>query len=238
MKFSVLTMFPDQFHDFRSFPIPARAEKSGNAEIQIVDIREFAGGSFRHIDDSPYGGGAGMVLRIEPVVKALRSVTDLAYGKDVKEPHIILFAPTGKQYTQADARRLAEEEHLILLCGHYEGMDARVYDYADEVISLGDYILSGGELASMILMDSIIRLLSGNLRKESTEDESFEHGLLEYPQYTRPAEFEGKRVPDVLLSGNHEEIRKWREEQSIELTKNLRPDLYERYLQLRKESTE
>ena len=230
MKFSVLTMFPDHFHDFRTFPIPARAEKSGNAEIQIVDIREFAGGSFRHIDDSPYGGGAGRIMRVEPVVKALRSVTDHASGKDAKKPHIILFAPTGKQYTQADARRLAEEEHLILLCGHYEGMDARVYDYADEVISLGDYILSGGELASMILMDSIIRLLPGNLRKESTEDESFEHGLLEYLQYTRPAEFEGKRVPDVLLSGNHEEIRKWREEQSLMLTRETRPDLYEAYM--------
>ena len=185
-----------------------------------------------------------MILRCEPVLKALAAV--LARGAEIdlasvqgpaaaetasgRRPRVILFAPTGKTFTQSDVRRLAGEEHLVFLCGHYEGMDARIYEYADEILSIGDYVLSGGEIAAMVVMDAVTRLLPGNLREASTEDESFEHGLLEYPQYTRPAEYDGKRVPEVLLSGNHEAIASWRHTQSLELTKRLRPDLYEAYM--------
>ena len=219
MRISLLSIFPEMFGDFLAGPIPSRAVRKGIAELQVIDIKDFAPGSFRRIDDSPYGGGAGMILRCQPVLDALASVRG-------KSSHVICFAPAGHVYTQADAHRLAAMDDLIFLCGHYEGMDARIYSHTDEMISVGDFILSGGELCGMLVVDSILRLLPGCLRAESTQGESFENGLLEYPQYTRPASYNGEKVPDVLLSGNHEEIRRWRLRQSLLLTKKLRPDLF------------
>lgn len=220
MRITILTIFPEAFDSFLKMPLISRAIEKGTAQIEITDIREYAGGSFRHIDDSPYGGGAGMIMRFPPVLAALNSVRS---GEDT----VILTCAAGRPYSQQDARRLADHKHLILIAGHYEGMDARIYDHADELISVGDYVLSGGELPVMTIIDSIIRLQPGIIRTVSTEEESFENGLLEYPQYTRPASYASQKVPEVLLSGNHEEIRRWRLEQSLLWTAEYRPNLLE-----------
>ncbi len=226
MKISILTMFPELFGDFAKAPVIARQLSSGRVKLEIIDIKSYAPGSFRRIDDSPYGGGAGMILRCQPVVDALRAALDTAdTDKPEGKGRIIALDPAGKPFAQADARRYAAYDHLVLLCGHYEGMDARIYDYADDIVSIGDYVLTGGELPAMVMCDAIIRLTEGALRTESTQEESFEEGLLEYPQYTRPAVFEGKAVPEVLLSGNHEAIRAWREQAALNRTKQMRPDL-------------
>jgi len=221
MKISILTLCPEAFDSFLRGRIIARAIDRGIADIRIVDIRPFAGGSFRHIDDSPIGGGAGMILRPAPMLRALDTV-------QTEGSFTAALTPSGLPYSQAMAHELAGKEHLILLCGHFEGMDARILKRADREISVGDYVLSGGELPAMTVTDSIVRLLPGILRPASTQEESFETGLLEYPQYTQPADYEGDRVPDVLLSGNHEAVRRWRLEQSVRLTKERRPDLWER----------
>ena len=218
MKISILTICPEQFGDFRRTPLIARAEEEGLLELQILDIREFAPGCFRKVDDSPYGGGAGMILRCQPVLDALESVR-------TTDSHVIILAPVGKPYRQKDAHRLAEKSHLIFICGHYEGIDARIYPYADEILSIGDYVLTGGELPAMVITDSVMRLVKGSMKEESIIEESFEEGLLEYPQYTRPADYKGQKVPEVLLSGNHEQIRTWRREEAIRITRSLRPDL-------------
>lgn len=219
LKISVLTMFPELFGDFLNAPVIRRQISKENVSVEIIDIKAYAPGSFRRIDDSPYGGGAGMILRCQPVVDALRA------AKGDGDAHVIALDPAGKPFKQADARAYAGYEHLILICGHYEGMDARIYDYVDDIISIGDYVLTGGELPAMVMCDAVIRLTKGALREESTRDESFEDGLLEYPQYTRPAIFEGKAVPEVLLSGDHEKIRRWRQDAAWERTKKMRPDL-------------
>lgn len=221
MRITVCTVCPEFFDSFLSSTMVRRAMDAGAVDIIICDIKEYADGCFRKIDDSPYGGGAGCVMRCEPVVGAIEAVK-------APESHVALFAPIGQMYSQADARRFARMQDLVLVCGHYEGFDARIYPYADEIISVGDYILSGGEIAAMAVMDSVIRLFPESLKEESTREESFENGLLEYPQYTRPAEFRGERVPEVLLSGNHEAIRRWRQEESVKLTEKLRPDLLEK----------
>lgn len=218
MKISILSICPEQFGDFRRTPLIARAEADGLLDMEILDIREFAPGCFRKVDDSPYGGGAGMILRCQPVLDALESVR-------TPESHVIILAPVGKPYRQKDAHRLAEESHLIFICGHYEGMDARIYPYADEILSIGDYVLTGGELPAMVITDSVMRLVKGSMKEESVAEESFEEGLLEYPQYTRPAEYKGQKVPEVLLSGDHEAIRRWRREESLRITRSVRPDL-------------
>ena len=218
MKITVLTICPEQFGDFRKTPLIARAEASGLLDLQIVDIRDYAPGSFRQVDDSPYGGGAGMILRCQPVLDALDAVRK-------KDSHTVILAPVGKPYTQSDAHRLAGLSHLILICGHYEGLDARIYPSADELLSVGDYIVTGGELPAMMVVDSVMRLVKGSMKEESTLEESFEQGLLEYPQYTRPAYFKGMKVPEILLSGNHEAIADWRRKESLRVTKMLRPDL-------------
>ena len=218
MKITVLTICPEQFGDFQRTPLIARAVEKKILELNIVDIREFADGCFRKVNDSPYGGGAGMVLRCQPVLDALESVR-------TKDSRTILFAPIGTPYTQKDARRLSKEEHLILICGHYEGMDARIYPHADELVSIGDYILTGGELPAMVLADSVMRLVDGTIKEESLKEESFDQDLLEYPQYTRPADYKGQKVPEVLLSGNHEKIEQWRREEALRVTKERRPDL-------------
>ncbi len=218
MKITILTICPEQFGDFQKTPLISRAVNAGLLELSIIDIRDYAPGSFRHVDDSPYGGGAGMILRCQPVLDALEAVrTPLS--------HVAILAPIGKPYVQADAHRLAAMEELVLICGHYEGMDARIYPYADEILSIGDYVLTGGELPAMVICDSLMRLVEGSMKKESTVEESFEEGLLEYPQYTRPADYKGQKVPEVLLSGDHEAIRKWRQEEALRVTKERRPDL-------------
>lgn len=218
MKISILTMCPELFRYFADSTIIARSVKAGRLEIEIIDFRDFTEGSFRKIDDSPYGGGRGMVIRCQPVVDALEATR-------TENSHVILLSPKGQKYDQQKAREYSSYEHLILICGHYEGFDARIFPYADEIISIGDYILTGGELAAQIITDSVTRLLDGSLKEGSADDESFENGLLEYPQYTRPADFRGDKVPDVLLSGDHEAIRVWREQQALALTKKYRPDL-------------
>ena len=204
MRISVLTMMPELFGSFLQSPVVARAIRKESLEVEIVDIRAYAPGSFRHIDDSPFGGGAGMVMRCQPVIDALRACKN---GDAREAEHTVILSPAGTPYTQKKARELAKTQHLILICGHYEGLDARIYPYADEQISIGDYVLT-------------------SLRDASTEEESFENGLLEYPQYTQPAVFEGQAVPEVLRSGDHEKIRKWRLQQSLLLTRRMRPDLF------------
>ena len=222
MKISVLTIFPESFESFLSTPVVKRALDKGLAEIEIVDIRRYAGGSFRHIDDSPYGGGPGMIMRCQPVLDALAAVSG-------PESRTVMLSPKGQRYDQKCARRFAQTEHIVLLCGHYEGIDARVEPYFDEQISLGDYILTGGELAAQVIIDSVVRLLKGTLRDSATTDESHENGLLEYPQYTHPAVYNGAAVPEVLLSGNHQAIEDWRRTQALLVTRQNRPDLFEAY---------
>ena len=257
MKISVLTMMPGLFGDFLKGPVIERAVRKGALEVRIIDIRSYAPGSFRHIDDSPFGGGAGMVMRCQPVLDALRACRreiplmtaetlsetgetisseaegtssekreTPAKGEKPADSYTVILTPAGIPYTQKKAHEFAGKEHLILLCGHYEGMDARIYPHADEMISIGDYVLTGGELAAQVVIDSVVRLLPGSLREASTVEESFENGLLEYPQYTQPAVYEGEAVPEVLRSGDHERIRKWRLQQSLLLTKKMRPDLF------------
>jgi tRNA (guanine37-N1)-methyltransferase len=220
MTISVLTIMPELFGSFLQAPVIARAIRNGVLEVKIIDIREYAPGSFRHIDDSPFGGGAGMVMRCQPVLDALRACNN----KD----RTIILSPAGKPYTQKKAHELSSAGHLVLICGHYEGMDARIYPHADEQISIGDYVLTGGEIAAQVIIDSIARLLPGSLRDESTQEESFENGLLEYPQYTQPALWRGRKVPEVLLSGHHERIRIWRLKESLRETLRFRPDLLEK----------
>ncbi len=220
MKISVLTIFPEMFGDFMKEPVIARALSSGAAQIDIVDIRPFAGGSFRHIDDDPYGGGAGMVMRCGPVLDALESVrTDGCYTA--------VMTPAGRRYTQKTAHAFAALEHLVLICGHYEGLDERILDHADGVYTIGDYVLTGGELPAKVVMDSVIRLLPGVLRREATIEESFEAGLLEHPQYTKPADWRGEKIPEVLLSGDHAKIEAFRRSEALRITKERRPDLLE-----------
>ena len=224
MRISILTVCPELFGSFlQSHEVKLAAERSG-AEVEVVDIREFAPGSFRHIDDSPYGGGRGMVLRCQPVADAVEAVKEC--GKNISV-RTVLLSPAGTVYDQKKARELAAQDHLILVCGHDEGFDARIYPLADELISVGDYILPGGELPAMTVADSVLRLLEGNLKEGGAGEESFENGLLEYPQYTKPAEFRGQKVPEVLLSGDHEAVRKWRLKAALKETMERRPDLLE-----------
>ena len=221
MRFDVLTLFPEMFVPVKT-SILGRAEKNNLIEINLINYREFSKDPKRHVDDCPYGGGAGMVIKPEPVYDAYKSIIDNLNYK----PKLIYLSPQGKVFNQEKAKELAKENHLILLCGHYEGIDQRVLDeIVDEEISIGDYVLTGGELPAMILIDSISRNVEGVLDNESLTDESFNNGLLEYPQYTRPEVFMGKKVPEVLLSGHHANIEKWRRDMSIEITKRKRPDL-------------
>ena len=218
MRIDILTMFPEMFGDFRKGPVISRAEKNRTLDLRITDIKEYADGCFRKIDDSPYGGGPGMILRCQPVADAIR---------DAKKENgrVILMDPAGTPLTQKKARELSREEQLVLVCGHYEGFDARIFHYADEAISLGDFILTGGEIPAMAVTDAVVRLLPGILREGSAEEESFETGLLEYPQYTKPRDFEGHRVPEVLFSGDHDAVRRWKMEAARKRTEEFRPDL-------------
>ncbi len=218
MKFDVLTLFPEMFTPMEQ-SIMGRAVEKNLLDINLVNIRDFSENKHKKVDDTPYGGGAGMVMMPDVVYRAYNSIkTDNA--------KVVYMSPQGKTLNQKIVEDLSKEEHLIILCGHYEGIDQRVIDkIVDEEISIGDYVLTGGEIPAMVLIDSVSRYVEGVLSKDSISEESFSNGLLEYPQYTRPEEFEGMRVPEVLLSGHHENIEKWRKEKSIEITKKKRPDL-------------
>ncbi|MBR6085002.1 MAG: tRNA (guanosine(37)-N1)-methyltransferase TrmD [Spirochaetales bacterium] len=221
MKITILTIAPETFESFRKTPVVVKAEKNNGFELEIVDIRDYADGSFRKIDDSPYGGGRGMVLRVDTVSKAIEAVR-------TPESQVVLLSPKGRTYSQKKAHEFSGLEHLVLVCGHFEGTDARIERYADEQISIGDYILTGGELAAMTICDSVARLLPETLREGSAAEESFEDGILEYPQYTHPVEYNGDRVPEVLLTGNAKEIKRFRKIQAIVDTIRNRPDLLDK----------
>ena len=222
MKINILTLFPEMF-DIFNHSIIGKAKDKGIVEINTMNIRDFTLNKHKKVDDYPYGGGAGMVMTPQPIVDSIRACKKNNSGK------VIFLGKRKKTFNQEMAKELAKEEGLIFLCGHYEGIDERVYKHIDLEISLGDFILTGGEMAAIPVIDSILRLKSGVLGKEeSYEDESFSEGLLEYPQYTRPEEFEGDKVPKVLLSGHHENIRKWRRAKSLLITKERRKDLYDK----------
>lgn len=225
MKFDILTLFPEIIDVVMKESIIGRAQENGIIEVNAVNIRDYSKDKHRKVDDYPFGGGNGMVMACQPVIDAYRAITE-----DMEEkPKVIYMSPQGKVLTQQIAGNLSKEKHLILLCGHYEGIDERIIEeIVDEEISIGDYVLTGGELPAMVLIDCISRLIPGVLSNEgSFSEESHFNGLLEYPQYTRPAEYEGKKVPDILLSGHHANIGKWRTQQSLERTRQKRPDLYE-----------
>ena len=222
MLIDIITLFPEMFGAFND-SIIKRAVDNGILKINFTQLRDFSFDKHRHVDDSPFGGGSGMVLKPEPMYRAVRHV--LASNENLKR-RIIITDPAGKTFNQDKAKELATFERLIFICGHYEGFDARIYDLADEIISIGDYVLTGGELPAMVIVDAVARMLPNVLGSaESAETDSFFDGILSYPQYTRPRDFEGKLVPEVLLSGNHAEIKKWRMEQALQLTKSRRPDL-------------
>ena len=221
MKIDILTIFPSMFDGFVSNSIIKRAISKGVIDINIIDIRPFSTDKNKKIDDYPLGGGAGLVMKCQPVLDCLKSVRK-------ENSTVILMSPRGEKYNQKIAHELVDNhEHLIFICGHYEGLDERINKYVDRFISIGDFILTGGELASMVISDSIIRLIDGAITNESIEDESFENGLLEYPQYTFPRVYEGEEAPAILFSGNHEAVRKYRLKESLRLTKELRSDLLE-----------
>ncbi len=221
MRIDILTLFPDMMDTVLNTSIMGRAGFTGHVDYHVVNFREFSQDKHQKVDDTPYGGGAGMVLQVEPIVRAIRAIP----GHE--NAHKILLSPQGSVYHQTHAKRLSKREHLILICGHYEGFDERLLAYIDEEISLGDYVLNGGEVAAWALVESVVRLLPGVLHNEaSLEEESHEDGLIEYPQYTKPPEFEGQTVPEVLLSGHHGKIAAWRAQKRIEQTQKKRPDLY------------
>ena len=220
MKITVLTLFKEQFEGFLNTSIIKRILAKDLVEVKIVDIRDYSIDKHRHVDDTPYGGGAGMLIRVDVLAKAISK-------NKGPNTHILLTSPKAKPYTQNDAHRLLKYDDLMIVCGHYEGVDYRVNDYIDENISIGDYILTGGELASMVVMDSIMRLIDEGISADSLKEESFDNNLLEYPQYTRPFIYEGKEVPFVLTNGNHEEIRKYNLKEAIRETYKYRKDLLE-----------
>ena len=218
MKFDVLTLFPEMFEILNQSIIGKAIEKD-LIDINLINIRDFSKDKHKKVDDTPYGGGAGMVMKPDVVYDAYQSIKD-------RNAKVIYMSPQGKPLNQDKVEELSKENHLIILCGHYEGIDQRVLDkIVDEEISIGDYVLTGGEIPAMVLIDSVSRYVEGVLKEDSIKEESFSNGLLEYPQYTRPEVFEGMKVPEVLLSGHHENIEKWRKEKSLEITKKKRPDI-------------
>ncbi len=230
MKFHVLTLFPEIPRAFFESSIMAKAVQKGIIAYDLVNIRDYAFDKHKTCDDNPYGGGAGMLMMPEPLNLALKSVRDKIgrknwSGKNAKKK-VIYVTPSGKPFTQKLAQELSQEDNLVLICGRYEGIDNRIIDtWVDEEISIGDYVLSSGEIAATVIIDAVYRLVDGVISSESLEEESYSDGLLEYPQYTRPEVFEGKGVPDVLLSGHHENIRKWRLKMRLAKTLRVRPDL-------------
>lgn len=218
MKITVLTLFPEFFDSFKNTSIIARALEKQEIEFETVDYRLFTKDKHNHVDDTPCGGGAGMVLMVQPIADALKSVR-------TENSYVVLMTPQGTPFKQQMAHSYAAYNHLILICGHYEGYDERVRSLVDAEVSIGDYVLTGGEIGAMAVSDAVFRLCTGVIREESHEDDSFENGLLEYPQYTRPVDYEGQKVPEVLLSGHHANIRKWRLKESLRKTYLRRPEL-------------
>ncbi|WP_302380848.1 tRNA (guanosine(37)-N1)-methyltransferase TrmD [Anaerotignum lactatifermentans] len=223
-QFFVLTLFPEMIQQTLSHSIMGRAQKEGHISVEAINIRDYTLNKQKHVDDYPYGGGAGMVMQAQPIYDAYQSIAEKAQGA-----RVVYMTPQGRPFTQRIAEELSQEENLVFLCGHYEGIDERIIEeIVTDEISLGDFVLTGGELAAITIIDAVSRLVPGVLGKEdSFADESFSDGLLEYPQYTRPPVFHGKEVPEILLSGHHANIAKWRREQSLIRTVKKRPDLLE-----------
>lgn len=227
MKFIILTLFKEMYESFLNNSIMKRAISKGLIEIKLVNIRDYTKDKYHRVDTPPIGGGAGLILKCQPIYDALMdNITSNTYK--------IILTPRGKTFNQEKALELSKKEEILIMCGHYEGYDERIYKYFDEEVSIGDFILTGGETASFCLIDSISRLIKGVISDESLDEESFTNSLLEYPQYTEPYNFNGDLIPDILYSGNHKEIQKYRQYQRLSLTKKLRPDLYSNY-QLTKE---
>ncbi len=224
LNVKILTLFPDVFPGVLASSISGKALKAGTLSIEAINIRDYATDKHKTVDDTPFGGGAGMVMKPDVIASAIRS--------NHKTGKLIYLTPRGKTFNQAMAYELANENNLTILCGHYEGIDERILDTFDiEEISVGDFILSGGEVASLLMLDAIIRLIPGVIGKEESHlEDSYSSGLLEYPQYTKPSVWEDKQIPEILLSGHHENIKKWRHEKALEITKQRRPDLYEKFL--------
>ncbi len=220
MRIDILTIFPNMFSPFEE-SIIKRARENGIIDIRVHNIRDYSRDKHKKVDDYPFGGGAGMVMMVEPIAICIEEVKKLNKGK------VVFLGPRGETFNQDMARDFSKEEEIIFLCGHYEGIDERVYSFIDCEISLGDFILTGGEMAAIPIIDSIARLIPGVLSSsESLDEESFSNNTLEYPQYTKPREFRGLMVPDVLLSGHHSNIKKWRYEESLKITNKFRPDLF------------
>lgn len=223
MIIDILTIFPEMFTGIINSSIIKRTIEKELLTINVIDFRDFTTNKHKKVDDTIYGGGAGMLIQCQPVIDALKSI------ENYKNAYKIITSAQGNTYNQEKAKKLSEEKHIIIICGHYEGIDNRVLNYIDEEISIGDFILTGGEIAALTIIDSVIRLIPDAITVLSIEDESFEIGLLEYPQYTKPYEYDGYKVPDELVSGNHEEIRKYRKFEAIKKTYFKRPDLLETY---------
>ncbi len=226
-KFTVFTLFPEQIENALSHSIMKRAMEDEKLFLNCVNIRDFTEDPHGHVDDAPFGGGAGMLMQVQPIVSAFEDLVK----REGRPDRVIYCSPRGKVFKQSMAMELAKEEHILFLCGHYEGIDQRALDILEvEEVSIGDYVLTGGELPAVIMIDAIARLQDGVLnKKESFEEESFSQGLLEYPQYTRPRSFQDIEVPEILLSGDHKKIQQWRWEESLRVTKEQRPELYEKY---------
>ncbi len=220
MKISVITLFPDMFTGFKTSSIINKAILKGIVEYEVVDMRSFTEDRHNRVDDYPYGGGAGLVLMCQPVIDAIKATR-------TEKSLVIMMTPQGKTLKQSLAYDLSKHEHLVLVCGHYEGFDERIRMYVDMEMSIGDYVLTGGEAAAMVISDAVIRLVDGVITQESHEDDSFSDGLLEYPHYTRPRVYEGHEVPDVLVSGHHENVKRFRLKESLRKTQRVRPDLLE-----------
>ncbi len=221
MRITILTLFPEMFEGFLTNSIIKRAIAKGVVEVKVVNIRDYTKDKYGRVDTPPIGGGAGLIMKCQPIVDALRVNSN-------EDTHKIILSPRGKTFNQKKAIELSKLDDVVILCGHYEGIDERVNNYFDEMISIGDYILTGGEVASMAISDSIIRLLDGAISCESLSEETFTNDTLEYPQFTEPKEFEGKIVPDILYTGNHTAIEKFRRKESLRLTKKYRPDLFDK----------
>lgn len=219
IRFDILTLFPEIIEGMVSSSILKRAIEKGLIEINIIDFREYAGNKHSTVDDYAYGGGAGMLIRVDPIYRALNTI------EGISSAHKILTSPSGNVWSQKKAEEFSKLDHIVIVCGHYEGIDARVLNYIDEEVSIGDYVLTGGEIPAGVIIDSVSRLVSGVIADDSTVNESFSMGLLEYPQYTRPQEFDGYKVPDILLSGHHANIKKWQRYEALKKTYIMRPEL-------------
>ncbi|MDR1523412.1 MAG: tRNA (guanosine(37)-N1)-methyltransferase TrmD [Endomicrobium sp.] len=235
MKIDILTIFPKIFQGFFLESLIGKAVRKGVLEVRLTDIRSFSKDKHKKVDDKPFGGGVGMVLKPEPLYDAIKSVgvkkKNNLYKNFYAKPYVIYMSPQGKTLNNEIVKEFSKFKHLVFVCGHYEGIDERIIDYVDEEISIGDYVLTGGEVSTMVVVDSVARMLPGVIKEESSvKNDSFYNGFLDYPHYTRPAIFKGRKVPDVLLSGDHKKIDQWRKNESYERTKKRRPDLLKKLI--------